>query len=332
MFEYWKNTLSNKEREQYDRILCAVKRGDSSADMLVPLSAIKNVYSCVFNDHPELYYANPVFTCSWQLGLSYIYDATMRSSIDRSFASFKNELVGQGDTSDVDKVLSAIYLITRNCRYEIDIIYNQNAASAIHFHSAQCSGFAAAFKYAMDQLGIWTIIVNGSARNESQSGPHAWNIVQLNNAYYHVDITGFSAVRLSNRDQLKMYDCIFRSDDELRCAGYSWNEAEVPECSGTPIRLLPSAGGAPSSATSSNSRSDIQKFTRLYDIQRQIFECINKRITYCEFCATIPSYSDEKICNYIMSTIKTMLEPINISCSYRIGCRSGIFYIEFTFK
>ena len=50
---------------------------------------------------------------------------------------------------------------------------------------AVCDGYAKAFQYLLSQAGIQSLMARGWA----DGGGHAWNVVRINGAYYHTDIT-----------------------------------------------------------------------------------------------------------------------------------------------
>ena len=55
---------------------------------------------------------------------------------------------------------------------------------------AVCEGYARAFKYIMDGLGIPCVLVSGTATNSSGlTESHAWNYVYLNYQWYAIDVT-----------------------------------------------------------------------------------------------------------------------------------------------
>lgn len=69
------------------------------------------------------------------------------------------------------------------------VTYNEsthahNAYGALVEGVAVCEGYAEAFQYLLHRAGIWSFIVTGNA-----GGPHAWNMVRIDGAYYHVDLT-----------------------------------------------------------------------------------------------------------------------------------------------
>jgi hypothetical protein len=61
---------------------------------------------------------------------------------------------------------------------------NQSAYSALVNGKSVCAGYARAFQYCMQQLGIPTYYCTGYS-----GGDHAWNIVKLADGYYNVDVT-----------------------------------------------------------------------------------------------------------------------------------------------
>ena len=53
-----------------------------------------------------------------------------------------------------------------------------------------CEGYAKAFQYLMNEIGIDNVIVIGTGTNSNgQTENHAWNYVKLNDKWYAVDVT-----------------------------------------------------------------------------------------------------------------------------------------------
>lgn len=52
-----------------------------------------------------------------------------------------------------------------------------------------CEGYARAFKVLCDATGIECVLVDGQAVNNSGTGPHMWNYVQVGSNWYAVDVT-----------------------------------------------------------------------------------------------------------------------------------------------
>ena len=53
-----------------------------------------------------------------------------------------------------------------------------------------CEGYAKAFQYLMNEIGVENVIVIGTGtNNKNQTENHAWNYVKLNEAWYAIDVT-----------------------------------------------------------------------------------------------------------------------------------------------
>ena len=68
--------------------------------------------------------------------------------------------------------------------YHLGAEMNQSVYSALVNGQTVCAGYARAFQYLMQQLGIPCYYCTGYAGEE-----HAWNIVALDDGYYNVDVT-----------------------------------------------------------------------------------------------------------------------------------------------
>lgn len=69
-----------------------------------------------------------------------------------------------------------------------DNIYN--IYGALVNKECVCEGYAKAFKYLMNQIGIESIIVTGDATDsEGKMQNHAWNYVKYDNKWYAIDVT-----------------------------------------------------------------------------------------------------------------------------------------------
>lgn len=94
---------------------------------------------------------------------------------------------------------------------------------------AVCQGYAQATALLLNMAGVKTIVVTGSAFNGYVSGGHAWNIVQINGRYYHLDTTWDDPVTPTGKDLLR-YDYFNLSDSEM-ARDHSWDRDKYPVCS-----------------------------------------------------------------------------------------------------
>ena len=65
-----------------------------------------------------------------------------------------------------------------------------NLYGALVNRVAVCEGYARAFKYLMDEMGIPCVIVIGQGTNSrGETENHAWNYVEVNGSWYAIDCT-----------------------------------------------------------------------------------------------------------------------------------------------
>ena len=78
--------------------------------------------------------------------------------------------------------------LTYDTTYQKDDIHN--IYGALVHKKVVCEGYARAFKYILDGLGIECVLVSGTATNSNgTTETHAWNYVKMNDKWYAVDVT-----------------------------------------------------------------------------------------------------------------------------------------------
>ena len=79
--------------------------------------------------------------------------------------------------------------MVKNIAYDTTFTY-YHATDALAGRDVVCQGYAELFFVFMGELDVPCRMVTGTAYNSSGSGEsHAWNAVQLNGAWYYVDVT-----------------------------------------------------------------------------------------------------------------------------------------------
>ncbi len=94
--------------------------------------------------------------------------------------------------SDYDKIREVHYWLVNNIEYDSNLEAEEpySISGALTEGKAVCEGYARAFKYIMDGLGIPCVLVSGTATNSSGlTESHAWNYVYLNYQWYAIDVT-----------------------------------------------------------------------------------------------------------------------------------------------
>lgn len=154
------------------------------------------VYQCVINDHPELFYLSGYSYVSHKIGdeLKYItfsgsyMDDPQQVKTKAAAVEAKAKEILSGIPADADQYEIVKYLyeyIILNTEYSFESADNQNICSVFLDHKSVCNGYAKAMQFLLQKKGIPCILVIGQAGG----GSHAWNIVKVDGAYYHVDTT-----------------------------------------------------------------------------------------------------------------------------------------------
>ena len=66
---------------------------------------------------------------------------------------------------------------------------SHTAYGALVLGTGVCDAYAYAFQMCMEELGIPSLVVTGNAESGGRIQSHAWNMVQLDGDWYHVDVT-----------------------------------------------------------------------------------------------------------------------------------------------
>lgn len=141
------------------------------------------------------------------------------------------EVLGEiitGDMTDYEKekaVYDWLFYWVRNTGEELNPIQssadNFTPYGVFKSRSAICVGNATTFKLFMGALDIPCKIIHST-----ENGEHAWNVVQLDDEWYHVDISFDTGAVKPN------YDCLNVPDSIKDNGEWYWNHEEIPACNG----------------------------------------------------------------------------------------------------
>lgn len=95
-------------------------------------------------------------------------------------------------------------------------------------HKAVCQGYAEAFELMCACCNIKCYIVTGQATNKKGTEGHAWNIVEIDGIWYHVDVTWDDPI--PEKYQNGISHEYFNVSDEFISTNHQWNEDDYPEC------------------------------------------------------------------------------------------------------
>ena len=141
--------------------------------------------------------------------------------------------------NDFKKVVAAHDYIIRNCIYNVEGIDDDTLTDddfspygVLVKGEAVCEGYAKTFQMLMDIADIDCITVTGTVGDEEI--PHAWNMVKLDDAWYHVDVT-YDDPNPETKEIMYLY---LNVTDEVIEKDHRWNKNTTPEALATTYDYL----------------------------------------------------------------------------------------------
>lgn len=188
--------LSDEEKEAYLRItneLDDLNANFSISDLGLNEEQFERVTNYILSDHPEYFYVDHL---SYTMGLNNkILDVNYTFSLDEDEILEKQQEVEKWSdailsnvTDDMSDYEVAKYLhdyIVSNVDYDLTVDNDQNILSVVEENRSVCAGYTRAYQYLLNEAGIFSTYVTGNVA----SGPHAWNLVELDGEYGWIDVT-----------------------------------------------------------------------------------------------------------------------------------------------
>lgn len=144
-------------------------------------------------DHPGLFYVSSTYGYSYlitgtciQVSLQFNMERDLIPAAKEAFDDVVENIMENARVfpTDYEREKYVHDTIIQLVDYDEEAVLSQSAFSALVYGRSVCAGYARAFQYVMCRLGIPTYYCTGFSK-----GSHAWNIVCLEDEYYHVDLT-----------------------------------------------------------------------------------------------------------------------------------------------
>ncbi|GHU50984.1 hypothetical protein AGMMS49975_03160 [Clostridia bacterium] len=192
------------------------------------MKTVSKIFVSTVSASPEIYFLNNDETKSLgsisfqQHGANINYSVTdisysmTREEYEKSQAVF-NDAVDTAleavtdDMSDFEKALALHDYIVLNTSYD-HTLKKSTSYNALVEHEAVCQGYAEAYVYLLNKVGIKSLIATSASMN------HAWVLVKLGDFYYHVDPTWDDPSMLGKTDMLGhvSHEYFLLSDEGIR--------------------------------------------------------------------------------------------------------------------
>jgi transglutaminase/protease-like cytokinesis protein 3 len=238
--------MPDEQKSVYNHILHSLYAHQKDVKIISPFkidTVLKIAHSVLF-DNPELFYvdkneipysynhSHAVINFIFLYNQSEINDITrkIQRKVQPILQNLENsEKSASGDDFEKEKKIHDF--LVQNIQYnhakDTNPVFHSIVGALLN-GAAVCSGYSNAFKYLCDLSGISCIYVTGEALNPAGVlENHAWNIVKINNACYHVDVTWNSSSRINKNDVC--YDYFNISDAYLK-TDHIWDMQKYPKC------------------------------------------------------------------------------------------------------
>lgn len=123
--------------------------------------------------------------------------------------------------TDEEKLKAIHDYIVKNTKYDFDNFLNNKippesytAYGVLIKGTGVCNGYAETFNMLAQMAGIPSIVISGEAINTEFSGPHAWNMVKVNNEVRYIDVTWDDPVPDEGPDYVR-YDYFLLTEEQI---------------------------------------------------------------------------------------------------------------------
>lgn len=239
--------LSMEEQRVYTEILSSLLGLEKETTLSTKdKNQIEKAFACVMLDHPEIFYVDGYkYTEYSRDGAvdriifkgNYLYTI---HEIEARKARIEEKadaiLVSVPDTDDEYEKVKYIYeTIIQNTEYDTTAEDNQNICSVFLNGASVCQGYAKSVQYLLRRMGMNAGLVVGTVRS---GDGHAWNLVQVNGAWYYLDATWGDAYYLFEQEDTDMqpkaaainYDYFCVTTEQMAKTHVADMPVALPEC------------------------------------------------------------------------------------------------------
>ena len=212
----------------------------------IPESEVRHAIRWIMRDNPDIfwfahqyYYDEANSTIHFQYTFSAERVKTIQQSINDVIENdFCIEYVK--NLSQKEQVAYVYKWLVTYCNYNVNSAYNQSIYSVFVRRNSVCTGYAKAAQYLFNLLGIESRLVFGRLHNDKEDGRHCWNLVKVDNEYYHFDacfgdsILDNVAIKSGVQELLKInginYNFLCVSTDEILRTRTIEDITTLPDC------------------------------------------------------------------------------------------------------
>lgn len=236
---YYYSLLAKNNKKAYDILVDGLKTHRMEIRLNgLSEAGLNELYEAVNLDYPQLFWpdyyrASFLINPFWiVLKPSYFFDRKESRLLAKEAEEWRKRICSEipAGCSEMDKIWMLYDYLARQVTYHAGgLQYSNTIIGPMQkgSHRCVCEGVSKAFKYLGEGIGISSIIITGQARPTGQpQGPHAWNMVKINDVYRHIDVTWqIDTAHFKGAAPRKHFlykDCDMKE--------YEWNRERFPLC------------------------------------------------------------------------------------------------------
>jgi transglutaminase-like putative cysteine protease len=207
---------------------------------------IKQLSDSVISQNPDINYGytgfsywkntvpdkdgNTIFNITFKYNLSKAVMLQQKEAVKDAAKTIIATIV-KDDMTPYQKQLAIHKYVVANAKYDTSIPNEpseaHNAYGILVKKVGVCDGYAKAMFELLTLAGIETKFVEGAANNGTKSEGHAWNLVKLDEEWYHLDATWDDPI--PDRGSVISYT-YFNVTDDFIAKNHTWERSKYPTC------------------------------------------------------------------------------------------------------
>ena len=226
--------LTEDEKTIYAEIYSILEKlaSDTKVSTLDP-DMIDKAFNAVMLDHPEIFYVSGYSFTKYTRGTklekitvtgTYTLSAPEIEAARSRIDTYVNKCIaGYNGPHDDYQIVKYVYeYLIKHTEYDLTAPNNQNILGIVDEARTVCQGYAKMTQYILQKMGVFSVLCEGTVKG---TGPHVWNVVEIDGNYYHVDTTwGDASYQVTDESENFEvpeinYDFLCVSDDSIKETG-----------------------------------------------------------------------------------------------------------------
>ena len=249
---YFYEQLTPNQKVVYKQLLNAINQMQTTVNLSGKRLTIKDLgilLRMIENDNPGIFWIERTYNYKpeannnslvYSYSPIYRFSMTQRKSMEQEILNNEKYFFSgiRFSMTPYEKALRIYENIPRLMKYDKEAIvgerkkrreYRLDDCSTIYgglvLRKAVCAGYAKSYQYLLHKVGVECVKVNGN----TSAGYHGWNIVNLENAWYHIDVTWGDYLE-SFTDGYISYAWFGLSDSDVLRTRTMDNDLSYPSC------------------------------------------------------------------------------------------------------